>query len=166
MVFKYIDCNVSVQSPLDTAHALSRALRNDLQCDLVICLSHLGFNAAHQSYQDVSLAAQSSGIDFILGGNSHTFLEAPKTIYNTDNQRVVVSHAGCGGLLLGRIDLEQNTEGTFRITRQEYIPTGASSPIADIEPASYYRKKNLLKPVPKISCRQKKYAPLSPGCRQ
>ncbi len=126
MVFKYIDCNVSVHSPLETARALSRTLRDDLQCDLVICLSHLGFNAANQSYQDVNLATQRSGIDFILGGNSHTFLEAPKTIYNTDNQRVVVSHAGCGGLLLGRIDLEQNTEGTFRITRQEYIPTGAS----------------------------------------
>ena len=125
MIFKYINTNLSVRPPLDTAHALSRALRQDLQCDLVICLSHLGFNAADQSCQDVRLAAQSSGIDFILGGNSHTFLEAPKTIYNADNQRVVISHAGCGGLLLGRIDLEYNADGHFRITRQEYIPTGA-----------------------------------------
>ena len=125
-IFNSIHTDFVIHPPIETARALSQTLRKDLRCDLVVCLSHLGFNAANQSCQDVHLAAQSSGIDFILGGNSHTFLEAPKTIYNADSQNVVVSQAGCGGLLLGRIDLEFNTDGRFRITRQEYIPTGAS----------------------------------------
>jgi 5'-nucleotidase len=125
-IFNSIHTDFVIYPPIETARALSQTLRKDLRCDLVVCLSHLGFNAANQSCQDVHLAAQSSGIDFILGGNSHTFLEAPKTIYNADSQNVVVSQAGCGGLLLGRIDLEFNTDGRFRITRQEYIPTGAS----------------------------------------
>jgi len=123
-IFNSIHTDFVIHPPIEAAGALSQALRKDLRCDLVVCLSHLGFNAAHQSCQDIPLAAQSSGIDFILGGNSHTFLEAPKTVYNTDNQSVVISHAGCGGLLLGRIDLEYDTEGRFHITRHEYIPTG------------------------------------------
>jgi 5'-nucleotidase len=123
-IFNSIHTDFVIHPPIEAAGALSQALRKDLRCDLVVCLSHLGFNAAHQSCQDIPLAAQSSGIDFILGGNSHTFLEAPKTVYNTDNQSVVISHAGCGGLLLGRIDLEYDTAGRFHITRHEYIPTG------------------------------------------
>ncbi len=76
------------------------------KCDLIICLSHLGYEykSDPDKISDLVLAAKTSGIDLIIGGHTHTFLERPTVVTNAIGQKVLVNQAGCYGINLGRID--------------------------------------------------------------
>lgn len=93
------------QDPLEKGHATASLLRNEKKCDLVICLSHLGYKYREDKVDDVELAATSSDIDIILGGHTHTFLDAPVEVPNTKGEPVIVNQVGFGGLRLGRMDV-------------------------------------------------------------
>jgi 5'-nucleotidase len=72
---------------------------------VVIVLSHLGFEYPGNQISDRRLAAETHGIDVILGGHTHTFLEAPLKAVNKKNSPLIVSQAGWAGLQLGHIKL-------------------------------------------------------------
>lgn len=93
------------QDPLEKGHATASLLRNQKKCDLVICLSHLGYKYREDKVDDVELAATSSDIDIILGGHTHTFLDAPVEVPNLKGEPVIVNQVGFGGLRLGRMDV-------------------------------------------------------------
>jgi 5'-nucleotidase len=83
-----------------------RILREQEKCDIVICLSHLGYEYSDvQSPSDVRIAQETSGIDLIIGGHTHTFLERPREFINAKGQTVLVNQVGYAGLFLGRIDV-------------------------------------------------------------
>lgn len=105
MEYNALDSELTPAWPVGVANAYAAWLRDQEQCDLVVCLSHLGFQYAGERLSDVVLAEKSRGIDLILGGGTHTFLEAPYMVKNADNQEVAIHHAGCDGLLLGRVDV-------------------------------------------------------------
>lgn len=92
--------------PIETAQHYADFLRKDKKCDLVICLSHIGFDYSDQpdKISDKHLAAKTSGIDLILGGHTHTFLPEPLTFQNKDHKNVIVNQVGWAGILLGRLD--------------------------------------------------------------
>lgn len=94
------------QDPIETAQHYSDFLRKEKKCDLVICLSHIGFdyNDQPEKISDKHLAAKTSGIDLILGGHTHTFLPEPLTFQNKDHKNVIVNQVGWAGILLGRLD--------------------------------------------------------------
>lgn len=95
---KYLD---PVEMTIDTV----QKLRNDEQCDIVICLSHLGYDYDNKNIiSDVNLAAQTDGIDLIIGGHTHTFLEKPTIAQNKSGKFVLINQVGWGGINLGRID--------------------------------------------------------------
>ena len=71
---------------------------------MVICLSHLGYEGA--SYVDPELAAQTRGIDVIVGGHSHTTLEDLKTVKNLDGKDVVIVTDGKWGLTVGQLSVD------------------------------------------------------------
>ena len=75
-------------------------------CDLVICLSHLGYEYTNDKVSDRVLAENTSGIDIIIGGHTHTFLEKGVVIQNKESKSVVINQVGYGGLQLGRIEVE------------------------------------------------------------
>jgi len=76
-------------------------------CDLIICLSHLGYNYPDSTrISDRKLAQQTSNIDIILGGHTHTFLEKPTVEKNKKGKKVLVNQVGYAGLYLGRIDID------------------------------------------------------------
>jgi len=83
---------------------MTRVLREQEQCDIVICMSHLGFNYEGSKISDISLAQQTSGIDLIIGGHTHTFLEQPELVTNAAGEIVMVNQVGCYGINVGRID--------------------------------------------------------------
>lgn len=91
--------------PIELANDTATKLRHDQKCDYVICLSHLGYTYADQTISDRVLAAQTQDIDLIIGGHTHTFLDAPVTVNNRNNQPVLINQVGFAGLNLGRIDL-------------------------------------------------------------
>lgn len=93
-------------NPIDVAQDMSRILKNDEQCDLVICLSHLGFiyDREKEKISDLTLARFTKNIDLIIGGHTHTFLKKPYIAQNLDGHDVLVNQVGCYGINLGQID--------------------------------------------------------------
>lgn len=94
------------KDPVEIAQHYSEFLRNDKKCDLVICLSHIGYDYKDNTdkISDKILAAKTDGIDLILGGHTHTFLPEPQKFSNRKGKTVLVNQVGWAGLLLGKLD--------------------------------------------------------------
>jgi len=92
--------------PIETAQEMTRVLKKDEQCDLVICLSHLGYNYRNlpEKIGDLTLAEKTRDIDLIIGGHTHTFLKKPTIVKNKDGKNTLVNQVGCYGINLGKID--------------------------------------------------------------
>lgn len=90
-------------NPVEIAQDITRELKQK-NCDLVICLSHLGFDYDFDKISDVKLAEQTQDIDLIIGGHTHTFLDAPVEKINKAGKPVLINQVGWAGLYLGRID--------------------------------------------------------------
>lgn len=95
---KYLD-------PVEVAKDMTRELKRK-NCDLIICLSHLGYDYGQEAdkVSDMILARKTKDIDLIIGGHTHTFLKAPVEVLNADNKTVIINQVGWAGLFLGRID--------------------------------------------------------------
>lgn len=98
-------------NPVDVAQHYSNFLKKEQKCDLVICLSHIGYDYRDEpdKISDKILAANTENIDIILGGHTHTFLPEPQTFTNRQGKNVLVNQVGWAGLLLGRIDFYFDT---------------------------------------------------------
>lgn len=96
---KYLD-------PVEIANHYGKFLKNEKKCDLVVCISHLGYQFRDNPNRicDVNLASKTENIDLILGGHTHTFLPEPQKYTNSAGKSVLVNQVGWAGLLLGKID--------------------------------------------------------------
>jgi len=74
-------------------------------CTLVICLSHLGYRYRGDRPSDTLLAQKVEGIDLILGGHTHTFMDQPDVYDHPGGRPTVVTQVGWAGMRLGRIDI-------------------------------------------------------------
>ncbi|MCV9931707.1 metallophosphatase [Flavobacterium sp. LS1R47] len=92
--------------PVETADDMVRILKKEQKCDLVICLSHLGYKYRDDATKicDLKLAELTQDIDLIIGGHTHTFLDKPTIVKNKAGQDVLVNQVGCYGINVGRID--------------------------------------------------------------
>lgn len=117
---KYLD-------PVKIANENAVFLREEMKCDLVICLSHLGYQYKDEKISDVKLAAMTENIDLIIGGHTHTFLEKVTELKNKTGKKVLVTQAGWGGLLLGKIDFyfEKNKRKNEIVKDISYIADGS-----------------------------------------
>ncbi|MET1259673.1 metallophosphatase [Flagellimonas sp. DF-77] len=92
--------------PYEIAIDTEKHLKESESCDLVICLSHLGYDYRGNPNKpdDVTLATKTAHTDVIIGGHTHTFLERPSVHSNRNGDSVLVNQVGCYGINLGRID--------------------------------------------------------------
>lgn len=91
--------------PIEIAQHYTNKLRHEEKCDLVFCLSHIGYDyRGSNQVSDRILARKTKDIDFIIGGHTHTFLPEPEVLLNADNKPVIVNQVGWAGLYLGRVD--------------------------------------------------------------
>ena len=95
---------IQYYNPIERAEHQAKYLKKERGCDMVICLSHLGFEYETNKASDKILAAGSEHIDLIIGGHTHTFLEKPIQIANSIGKPVTINQVGWAGLRLGRID--------------------------------------------------------------
>jgi 5'-nucleotidase len=102
---KYLD-------PVETALHQEYLLKKEEKCDLVICLSHLGLEYAHDKISDKVLAGKTHFTDLILGGHTHSFLEKPLEVKNAGQQPIIVNQAGWAALQLGQIEFFVERERT------------------------------------------------------
>jgi len=93
-------------NPIEVAQDMTRILKEEKKCDLVICLSHLGFKYKDEPEKpsDILLAQKTKNIDLIIGGHTHTFLDKPVIEKNSEGKEVLINQVGCFGVNLGRID--------------------------------------------------------------
>ncbi|WP_417445041.1 bifunctional metallophosphatase/5'-nucleotidase [Joostella sp.] len=99
---KYLD-------PIEKAQDITRELKEDKNCDLVICLSHLGYKYNNDKVSDIVLAQNTENIDLIIGGHTHTFMDKPVVEVNRKGKNVLINQVGCYGIYLGRIDFYFDT---------------------------------------------------------
>ncbi|WP_159638179.1 bifunctional metallophosphatase/5'-nucleotidase [Sphingobacterium composti Ten et al. 2007 non Yoo et al. 2007] len=90
--------------PIAVAKKIVPTLKSKHKCDIVICLSHLGYSYKEDKVSDLRLAAATQDIDLIIGGHTHTFLEKPTEVQNAAGKITLVNQAANGGAVLGRID--------------------------------------------------------------
>jgi len=94
-------------------------------CALVICLSHLGYRYRDDRPSDDRLAQEVEGIDLILGGHTHTFMDEPDVHIHADGTETLVNQVGWAGMRLGRVDVLLETEGPVAWRWHQY-PVGAA----------------------------------------
>lgn len=104
LVDPLLSAGVRYMDPIPVAQNMVDKLRNAHKCDLVICLSHLGYQMEEGKVSDRILAANTQGIDLIIGGHTHTFLPEPVQIQNLSGEYTLVNQVGYAGINLGRID--------------------------------------------------------------
>ncbi|MEX0362500.1 MAG: metallophosphatase [Allomuricauda sp.] len=91
--------------PYEIALDQERKLKEEENCDLIICLSHLGYDYENpQRPSDIRLAQNTRHTNLIIGGHTHTFLDKPEIRTNLNGDSVLVNQVGAYGLNLGRID--------------------------------------------------------------
>ena len=102
---KYLD-------PIDIANDTAKKLKETENCDLVICLSHLGYKYEKfpNKVSDLNLAKSTKNIDLIIGGHTHTFMNKPVVVKNNVGNDVLINQVGCFGLYLGRIDFSFDSD--------------------------------------------------------
>ena len=92
--------------PIEISQEMTRILKDDELCDLIICLSHIGYEYKNvpKRISDLNLARATKDIDLIIGGHTHTFLPRPTIEKNIEGKDVLINQVGCYGINLGRID--------------------------------------------------------------
>ncbi|SHG24841.1 metallophosphatase [Flagellimonas flava] len=92
-------------NPYEIALDQERRLKEEEQCDLIVCLSHLGYDYEDtQRPSDTQLAQRTYHTNLVIGGHTHTFLDRPDVHTNLNGNSVLVNQVGAFGLNLGRID--------------------------------------------------------------
>ncbi|MDO6737425.1 bifunctional UDP-sugar hydrolase/5'-nucleotidase [Wenyingzhuangia sp. 2_MG-2023] len=92
--------------PVEITQDITTKLKEEEQCDLIICLSHLGYYYKNNpdKISDLNLAKITKNIDLIIGGHTHTFLPKPTIVKNIVGKNTLVNQVGAYGINLGRVD--------------------------------------------------------------
>jgi 5'-nucleotidase len=106
--------NTRYLDPLETALNMERKLKKELSCDLVICLSHLGYSYEHNKISDTSLAPYTQYTDLIVGGHTHSFLKKPTVAKNENGKPILINQAGWAALAVGKIEFVFDRAGKMR----------------------------------------------------
>lgn len=93
--------NVKFKDPVAEGQRVADILKNQENCDLVICLSHLGWEG--EPYSDVELIENTRNIDVVLGGHSHSYFEGPKYYQNLDGKEIPVQQMGKSAVFVGKM---------------------------------------------------------------
>ena len=101
LVPKSLFGNTIYQDPIIKANHYAALLKHKERCDLIICLSHLGFKYKEDKVSDMILANKSRNIDLIIGGHTHTFLKKAVNLSNLDQKQVLVNQVGWAGINIG-----------------------------------------------------------------
>ena len=121
--------NTKYLDPVENANRIAGKLKTEESCDLVICLSHLGYKykEGENKIDDRQFAAASENIDLIIGGHTHTFMEEPEKIINKKGDEVIINQVGWAGIMLGRLDFEFTKKNTKTLKKSHTVAVGKKS---------------------------------------
>ena len=89
--------------PAESAQKYINLLRNEEKCDLIICLSHMGWEVSE--YPDEKWIALIQGCDLVLGGHTHTYMPALEHTPDKTGRQIPVDQNGKHGAFVGRLVL-------------------------------------------------------------
>ena len=95
---------VVYEDPITAANRVADILKNREHCDLVVCLSHLGWQI--DGIDDSEVIPATRDIDIVLGGHSHTYMERPEVAKNADGKYVYCNQMGKHGRYVGELSLQ------------------------------------------------------------
>jgi 5'-nucleotidase len=96
---------ISYSEPYRPLQSVVNYLRKDVGCSLVIVLSHLGYKYDELRPSDLTIAERVNGIDWIVGGHTHTFMKEPDVIPGKGGHFTRILQVGWAGIILGKTDL-------------------------------------------------------------
>ena len=100
--------DVKFEDPVSEAQRIADLLKTREKCDLVICLSHLGWKG--EPYSDIELIENTKNIDVVLGGHSHSFFESPLYYKNLDGVEIPLQQMGKHAAFVGKMVLTLQKE--------------------------------------------------------
>lgn len=115
---------VDFKNPYQAANHTAHYLKNTLDCDFVICLSHLGFET--DGYSSKGLAEASEHIDFIAAGRKNKVLRGAMVLRNKLKCDVALSQAGEHGMILGKTTFGFDTSNRKNDFHHKYLIAGLS----------------------------------------
>lgn len=92
---------VVYNDPIKAANEVADRLRNKEKCDVVVCLSHLGWDI--DGIDDTEMTPLTANIDIVLGGHSHSFFKEPQYLEDKNGRRVPNDQNGKSGIYVGKI---------------------------------------------------------------
>ncbi|HRO41679.1 MAG TPA: metallophosphoesterase [Flavipsychrobacter sp.] len=107
--------------PIQIANRTAERLKKKEKCEIVICLSHLGYEYNYNKVSDLILAKETEHIDLIIGGHTHTFLDTPTVMKNRAGNEVVVNQVGWAGLRLGRLDFILDSKKSSKLSNAQSV---------------------------------------------
>ncbi len=96
------------EDPIVCAKRVASFLKEQEHCDVIICLSHLGWQGEEVDetlISDEVLISETRHIDLVLGGHTHSYFETPLFYKNLDGKDVSVQQMGKYGRFVGYIVL-------------------------------------------------------------
>lgn len=99
---------VAYLDPVATADSIATVLREKEKCDLVICLSHLGWMLMPPDPDDQQLIARSHDIDVVLGGHSHTYLQQLQFVDNANGRLIADDQNGKNAIFVGKLTVNMS----------------------------------------------------------
>lgn len=119
--------DVRYRDPIINAKRIVENFRDFHHCDYIICLSHLGYKYNSNQIDDITLAQTVSGIDLIIGGHTHTFLNEPVAIESSGGSETLITQMGHSGIRLGRLDLNVTEQSPKPIVSSRFYTIGENS---------------------------------------
>lgn len=95
---------VTYLDPIEVGNRVAAELKHDKKCDVVICVSHLGWLRPDEM-GDQKLLASSKDIDLVLGGHSHSYFKELRYVNNADGKAVPVDQNGKNAMYVGKLTL-------------------------------------------------------------
>ena len=90
--------------PIEATKRMVRVLRQEQKCDLVICLSHMGWEESKE-FPDPQIFTATEGVDLVLGGHSHTYMKQLEHLTDQAGHDVSVDQNGKHGVFIGKLVL-------------------------------------------------------------
>ena len=105
VIDRHIADKIAYLDPVETANRYAAFLKEKKHCDIVICLTHLGYEG--DFFTDPELVSGVRNVDMVIGGHSHTFLENAVYVEDSTGREIPVVTDGNWGIYVGKIEISE-----------------------------------------------------------
>jgi hypothetical protein len=105
-----INADAAAAGTVQELNTLATFLKKEKRCNVVICISALGYRNK-KGMDDIQLAAASQNIDMIIGAHAENFSSLPAIALNKNNEEVIIDHAANTDAQVGKVAISFNSKG-------------------------------------------------------